>query len=116
MEDMLTDVSAMWEKVKPATSFWLGLFVSLLPPQLWYKGFHQQKVGREACCFLNLHLRKIAKQVQATVIPNHVITADKNWFFNPMRNAIRLSEPGYDILLQDICLALTTRMQFSNVE
>ena len=33
-EDMLTDVSAMWVKVKPSTTFCLGLFVSLLPPQL----------------------------------------------------------------------------------
>ena len=48
-EDMLTDISVRWEKVKPGTPFRLGLFVSLLPPQLWYKGFHQQKVGREAC-------------------------------------------------------------------
>ena len=101
---------------KPATSFRLGLFVLLLPPQLWYKGFHQQKLGREVCHSLNSHLRKIAKQLQATVIPHHVITADKKWFSDPCRNATKLSEPRYDILLQDICLALTTRMQFSNVE
>ena len=45
---MLKDITAMWEKVKPTSMFRLGLFVSLLPPQLWYTGFHQQKVGREA--------------------------------------------------------------------
>ena len=39
-EDMLTDVAAMWVKVKPAMSYRLGLFVSLLPLQLLYKGFH----------------------------------------------------------------------------
>ena len=74
VEDMLMDIMVMWVKFKPATSFHLGLFVSILPPQLWYKGFHQQKVGWEVCCSLNLHLGKIAKEVQATVIPHHVPT------------------------------------------
>ena len=115
-EDILTDVSAMWIKVKPSTTFRLGLFVSLLPPQLWYKGFHQQKAGREACCSLNSHLDKIAKEVQAVIIPHHVITAEEKWFSDPRRNPTKLSEPGYDILIQDICLTLTTCMQFSSVE
>ena len=108
-KDMLTDVTAMWEKVKPGSTFRLGLFVSLLPPQLWYPGFHQQKVGREARRSLNSHLGKVAKDIQAVVIPHHVITAQEKWFSDPRRNPTKLSEPGYDILIQDICLALTTR-------
>ena len=113
---MLTDISAMWDKVKASTPFCLGLFVSLLPPQLWYKGFHQQKAGREACCSLNSHLGKIAKEVQAVMIPHHVITVEEKWFSDPHHNPTKLSEPGYDILIQDICLALTAHMQFSSVE
>ena len=113
---MLTDISAMWEIVKTSTPFCLGLFVLLLPPQLWYKGFHQQKAGREAHHSLNSHLGKIAKEVQAVMIPHHVITTEEKWFSDPRRNPTKLSEPGYDILIQDICLVLTTRMQFSSVE
>ena len=115
-EDMLTDVTAMWVKVKPVTPFHLGLFLLLLPLQLWYKGFHQQKVGLEVCHSLNSHFGKIAKEVQATVIPHHVTTVEEKWFSDPRRNPTKLSEPGYDIMLQDICLALTTRMQFSNIK
>ena len=113
---MLTDVTAMWEKVKPNSMFRLGLFVSLLLPQLWYKGFYQQRAGREARHSLNLHLGKIAKEVQPVVIPHHVITAEEKWFSDPHRNPTKLSELGYDILIQDICLALTTCMQFSSVK
>ena len=87
-EDMLTDITAMWEKVKPTSMFCLGLFVSLLPPQLWYKDFHQQRAEREARCSLNSHLGKIMKEVQAVDL---------------RRNPTKLSEPGYDILIQDIC-------------
>ena len=90
--------------------------MSLLPLQLWYKGFHQQRAGREARHSPNLHLGKIAREVQVVVIPHHVIVAEEKWFSDPRRNPTKLSEPGYNILIQDICLALTTRMQFSSVE
>ena len=116
VEDMITDVAAMWEKVKPGSTFKLGLFVSLLPPQLWYPGFHQQKAGREARRSLNSHLGKVAKDVQAVIVPHHVITAEEKWFSDPRCNPTKLSEPGHDILIQDICLALTTHMQFSSIE
>ena len=116
VEDMLTDITAMWEKVKPGSTFKLGLFVSLLPPQLWYPGFHQQKAGREARRLLNSHLGKVVKNIQVVIIPHHVITAEEKWFSDPGHNNTNLSEPGYDILIQDICLALTTRMQLSDIE
>ena len=65
---------------------------------------------------LNSHLGKTAREVQAVVIPHHVLTAEEKWFSDPHHNPTKLSEPGYDILIQDICLALTTHMQFSSVE
>ena len=112
-EDMLTDLSALWEKCKPAKTNRLGLFISLVPPKLWYRGFVQQKAGTEACRSLNSHLGKVAKQLGAIVIPHLLITAKEKWFADPRHDAGRLSEPGYDILIQDMCVALTTRMQFS---
>ena len=113
IEEMLTDVAAIWEKIKPAKNNRLGLFISLVPPKLWYKGFTQQKAGREARSGLNSHMGKIAKQLGITVIPHPILSAEERWFSDPQHNSTKLSEPGYDILIQDICLALTTRMQFS---
>ena len=113
VEDMLTDVVALWEKCKPAKTNRLGLFVSLVPLKLWYHGFIQQKAGREARRSLNSHLGKVAKQLGAIVIPHPLITAEEKWFADPRHDASHLLEPGYDILIQDVCVALTTRMQFS---
>ena len=112
-EDMLTDLIALWEKCKPAKTNRLGLFVSLVPPKLWYHGFVQQKAGREACSSLNFHLGKVPKQLGAIVIPHPLISAEEKWYSDPRHDASCLSEPGYDILIQDVCVALTTRMQFS---
>ena len=72
-EDMLTDLIGLWEKCKPAKTNRLGLFVSLVPPKLWYRGFVQQKAGREARRSLNSHLGKVAKQLGAIVIPHPLI-------------------------------------------
>ena len=44
VEDMLTDLIGLWEKCKPAKTN-RGLFVSLVPPKLWYRGFSTE--GRE---------------------------------------------------------------------
>ena len=112
-EDMLTDIAAMWEQIKPVKKNSLGLFISLVPPKLWYKGFTQHKAGREARRGLNSHIGKIAKQLGIIVVPHPILSAEEKWFTDPRPNPSRLSEPGYDILIQDVCLALRTRMQFS---
>ena len=52
-EDMLMDVNTMWAKISPQPRIRLGIFVSLVPPMLWYEGFDDQKVGREVCRSLN---------------------------------------------------------------
>ena len=41
-QDMVTDMLAVWDKVCPEPQLRLGLFISLLPPHLWYTGYHQQ--------------------------------------------------------------------------
>ena len=38
-EDMVTDAATLWTKALPDSTFKLGLFVSLIPPCLWYQGF-----------------------------------------------------------------------------
>ena len=93
----------------------LGLFVSLVPPCLWYQGFLQQKAGREARHSLNSHIGKICKLLQATVVPHPHLQAEEKWFHDPQADAITLSEPGYDLMLQDICLAIATKLQFSPI-
>ena len=113
VEDMLTDLIGLWGKCKPAKTNRLGLFVSLVPLKLWYWGFVQQKAGREARRSLNSHLGKVAKQLGAIVIPHPLILAEEKWYSDPRHDASHLSEPGYDILIQDVCVTLTTRMQFS---
>ena len=114
-EDMVTDAVALWMKALPEPAMKLGLFVSLVPPCLWYQGFLQQKAGREARCSLNSHIGKICKLLQATVVPHPHLQAEEKWFHDPQADTITLSEPGYDLMLQDICLAITTKLQFSPI-
>ena len=97
-EDMVTDAVALWAKALPESTMKLGLFVSLVPPCLWYKGFLQQKAGREAWCSLNSYIGKICKLLQATVIPHPHLQAEEKWFHDPQSDAITLSEPGYDLI------------------
>ena len=114
-EDMVTDAVALWTKALPELAMKLGLFVSLVSPCLWYQGFLHQKAGREARHSLNSHIGKICKLLQATVIPHPHLLAEEKWFHNPQVNAITLSEPGYNLMLQDICLAIATKLQFSPI-
>ena len=110
---MITDLVGLWEKCKPAKTNRLGLFVLLVLPKLWYRGFVQQRARREARRSLNSHLGKVAKQLGAIVILHPLISAKEKWYSDPRHDASHLSEPGYDILIQDVCIALTTHMQFS---
>ena len=114
-KDMVTDTVALWAKALLDSTMKLGLFVSLVPPCLWYKGFLQQKAGREVRRSLNSHIGKICKLLQATVIPHPHLQAEEKWFHDPQSDAIMLSEPGYDLMLQDICLAIATKLQFSPI-
>ena len=114
-EDMVTDAVALWTKALPESTMKLGLFVSLVPLCLWYQGFLQQKAGREVRCFLNSFIGKICKLLQATVIPHPHLQAEEKWFHNPQADAITLSKPSYDLMLQDICLAIATKLQFSPI-
>ena len=82
-EDMVTDVSGMWAKISPQPKLHLGVFVSLVPPMLWYEGFNDQKVGREARKSLNSHLGKVCKIVGVTVVPHPHIKAEEQWFHDP---------------------------------
>ena len=112
-EDMLTDVNAMWAKISPQLKIRLGLFVSLVPPMLWYEGFNDQKAGREACRSLNSHLGKVCKLVGAMVVPHPHIKVEEKWFHDPRMDPATLSEPAYDLFIQDLCLAITAKLQFS---
>ena len=112
-EDMLTDVNAMWAKISPQLKIRLGLYVFLVPPMLWYEEFNDQKAGREACRFLNSHLGKVCKLVGATVVPHPHIKAEEKWFRDPRTDPATLSEPAYDLFIQDICLAIMGKLQFS---
>ena len=114
-EDMVTDAVALWTKALPELTMKLGLFVSLVPPCLWYQGFLQQKAGREVRHSLNSHIGKICKLLQATVIPHPCLQAEEKWFHHPQAEAVTLSEPSYDPKLQDICLAIATKLQFSPI-
>ena len=114
-EDMVTDAVVLWTKALPDPTIKLGLFVSLIPPCLWYQGFLQQKAGREARRSLNSHLGKICKMLQATVIPHPHLQVEEKWFHDPQSDGITLSEPGYDLMLQDVCLAIATKLQFSPI-
>ena len=112
-KDMLTDVNAIWAKICPQLKIRLGLFVSLVLPMLWYKGFNDQKAGREAHRSLNSHLGKVCKLVGATVVPHPHIKAEEKWFHDPRMDPATLSEPAYDLFIQDLCLAITAKLQFS---
>ena len=107
---MVTDAVALWTKALPELTMKLGLFVSLVPPCLWYQGFLQQKAGREVRRSLNSHIGKICKLLQATVIPHPCLQ-----FHHPQAEAVTLFEPSYDPKLQDICLAIATKLQFSPI-
>ena len=104
-EDMITDCMALWDQACPQPQIRLGLFILLVPPCLWYSGFLDQRAGREARQSLNSHFGKICKLLKATVIPHPHLTADKRWFHDPKADPITLSEPGYDLFLQDICIS-----------
>ena len=114
-EDMVIDAVALWTKALPELTMKLGLFISLIPPCLWYQGFLQQKAGREVRHPLNSHIGKVCKLLQATVVPYPYLQVEEKWFHNPQADAITLSEPGYDLMLQDICLAIATKLQFSPI-
>ena len=112
-EDMVTDITAMWVKISPQLKIRLGLFVSLVPSMLWCEGFNDQKAGREACRSLNSHLGKVCKLVGATVVPQPHIKAEEKWFHYLQTDPAMPSEPAYDLFIQDLCLAITAKLQFS---
>ena len=114
-EDMITDCMALWDQACPQPQIRLGLFISLVPPCLWYTGFLDQQAGREARRSLNSHFGKICKLLKVTIIPHPHLTAEECWFHDPRADPITLSEPGYDLFLQDICLAIAAKLQFSSV-
>ena len=53
--------------------------------------------------------------LQAVVVPHPHITAEEKWFDDPQQDPVTLSEPGYDLFLQDICLLIAAKLQFSTV-
>ena len=112
-EDMVTDITAMWAKISPQPKIRLGLFVSLVLPMLWYKGFNDQKVGRGARRSLNSHLGKVCELVGVTVVPHPHIKAEEKWFHDPRSDPATLSEPAYDLFIQDLCLVIPAKLQFS---
>ena len=59
----------LWDQACPNPKMQIGLFVSLVPPCLWYSGFLDQRAAREARRSLNSHIGKICKLLKATVIP-----------------------------------------------
>ena len=64
---------------------------------------------------LNSHIGKIYKMLKATVIPHPHLAAEERWFHDPRNDPLTLSEPGYDLFLQDICLAVAAKLQFSSI-
>ena len=115
-EDMITDCVALWDQACPDPKMRIGLFVSLVPPCLWYSGFLDQRAAREARWSLNSHIGKICKLLKATVIPHPHLSAEERWFHDPHNDPLTLLEPGYDLFLQDVCLAVAAKLQFSPVE
>ena len=115
-EDMITDVDALWAKTSPTPTMKLGLLISLVPPQLWYQGYTDQRAGRYARRSLNSHIGKISKLLKAVVIPHPTISGEEKWFSDPRANPWRLSEPGHDLVLQDICRVLAAKLQFSPLD
>ena len=80
----------------------LGLFALLVPPNLWYPGYHEQRAGWEVQYSLNSMLGKIAK-----MSGSHCSATPHDY---------KQRESGYDIMLQNFGLALTTCLQFSPCE
>ena len=103
-EDMITDCMVLWDQACPQPQIRLGLFISLVPPCLWYTGFLDQRAGCEARRSLNSHFGKICKLLKATVIPHPHLTADECWFHDPRADPITLSEPGYDLFCKTYVL------------
>ena len=101
-EDMVMDITAMWAKISPQPKIRLGLFIYLVPPILWYESFNDQKAGREAHRSLNSHLGKVCKLVGVTVVPHPHIKAGEKWFHDPQTDPKMLSEPAYDLYIQDL--------------
>ena len=99
VEDMITDCMALWTKVYLEPQIRLGLFVSLIPPCLWYPSFSGQQASRNSHRSLNSHIGKIAKMLQVVVIPHPHLMADEHWFYDPQNDPVCLSEPGYDLFL-----------------
>ena len=114
-EDMITDCMALWTKAYPDPQIRLGLFVSLIPPYLWYPSFLGQQASRDSCRLLNSHISKITKMLQVVVIPHLYLTAEEWWFHDPHNDPVCLSEPGYDLFLLDVCLAVAAKLQFSAI-
>ena len=114
-EDMITDCTALWDQACPDPKMRIGLFVSLVPPCLWYSRFLDQHAGREARRSLNSHIGKICKLLKATVIPHPHLSVEERWFHDPLNDPLTLSKPGYDLFLQDICLVVVAKLQFSPI-
>ena len=49
------------------------------------------------------------------MIPHPHLQPEEKWFHDPQSDAITLSEPGYDLMLHDMCLAIATKLQFSPI-
>ena len=45
--------------------------------------------------------------------PHPHLTAEEQWFHDPYNDPVYLSEPGYDLFLIDVCLAVAAKLQFS---
>ena len=54
--------------------------------------------------------------LQAVVVPHPHLMADEQRFHDLHKDPVTLSEPGYDLFLQDVCLAITAKLQFSSVQ
>ena len=115
-EDMLTDCTALWAKACLDPKIKFGLFVSLVPLCLWYPGFLGQRVGHDARRSLNSNIGKTAKTLQAVVVPHPHLTAEEKWFHDLQKDPVLLSKPEYDLFLQDVCLVIVAKMQFSAVQ
>ena len=113
---MITDCVGLWTKAIPEPKMKLGLFVSLVPLCLWYQGFLDQKVAREARRSLNSHIGKVAKLLQVTVILHPHLETHEKWFHQLREDPIMLSELGYNLFLQDMCLTVVTKLQFNPIE
>ena len=53
------------------------------------------------------------KNVVGGNYPHPHLTAEERWFHDPYNDPVCLSEPGYDLFLIDVCLAVAAKLQFS---